>query len=73
MLDLKPMQYFRRFLWVCLILAFGFINATFFLDGYSPSNPKKAIPGSLRIVRIIKTCWTYKARSYVMQKRLSLP
>lgn len=45
--DLKPIQYFRKFVWGCFILAFVYINATFFLDGYSPSNPKKAIPGSL--------------------------
>ena len=45
--DLKPIHYFRRFVWGCFILAFAFINATFFLDSYSPSSPKKAVPSSL--------------------------
>ena len=45
--DSKPNPHFRNLVWGCLILAFVFINASFFLDSYSPSNPKKATPRSL--------------------------
>ncbi len=43
----KPANYFRKLAWGCFILAFVFINASFFLDSYSPSNPQKVIPSSL--------------------------
>ncbi|MGY8759794.1 MAG: S1C family serine protease [Nitrospinaceae bacterium] len=45
--DSKPNPHFRKLLWGCLILSFVFINASFFLDSYSPSNPKNTIPRTL--------------------------
>ena len=45
--DSNPTQYFRKLVWGCLILAFVLINVSFFLDSYSPSNPKNASPSSL--------------------------
>jgi len=43
----KPIHHFQKFVWGCFILAFVYINASFFLDSYSPSNPKKSTPSSL--------------------------
>ncbi len=45
--DSKPTHRFRNLAWGCLILAFVFINTSLFLDSYTPSYPKKVIPGSL--------------------------
>jgi serine protease Do len=45
--DSKPNPHFRKLLLGCLILSFVFINASFFLDSYSPSIPKSDIPSSL--------------------------
>lgn len=48
MSDSRPTHRFRNLAWGCLILAFVFINTSFFLDSYTPpSHPKKAIPDSL--------------------------
>ena len=43
----KSTSRFRNLAWGCLILAFAIININFFLDSYTPAEPKKAIPGSL--------------------------
>jgi len=43
--DSKPASRFRTLAWGCLILAFAFINAEFFLDSYTA--PIKTSPGSL--------------------------
>ncbi|MBC8288194.1 MAG: trypsin-like peptidase domain-containing protein [Nitrospinae bacterium] len=45
--ELKPTHPIRKLAWGCLILAFVVINTNFFLENYSSSNPKKAVPGSL--------------------------
>ncbi len=47
MSDSRPARRFRNLAWGCLILAFVFINTSLFLDSYTPSHPKKAIPSSL--------------------------
>lgn len=43
----KPTRFLRNLAWGSLILAFVFFNINFFLDSYTPSSVKKAVPGSL--------------------------
>jgi serine protease Do len=45
--DLKPNHIYRRLIWVCLILAFIFINTNIFLANYNPSNHSQVISSNL--------------------------